>query len=112
MSTTTELREAAAAALGVEAGTIAAVRRAPAEGRYEVQDAMTGQIVVITLAVPTAEAADPEDGNGVDYDALTVPELDTILEARDLPRTGNKAEKVARLEEADAALTDPTGDVL
>jgi len=38
-----------------------------------------------------------------DYDELTKAELEEELEGRGLAKTGNKAELIARLEEADAA---------
>lgn len=37
------------------------------------------------------------------YDAMTKAELEDELESRGLPKTGNKDELVARLQEADAA---------
>lgn len=47
-------------------------------------------------------AAQAEHAAGA-YDELTKAELEEALEARDLPKTGNKADLIARLEEADAA---------
>lgn len=37
------------------------------------------------------------------YAAMTKADLETELESRDLPKTGNKDELIARLEENDAA---------
>ncbi len=38
------------------------------------------------------------------YGSMTKEELADELESRDLPKTGNKDELIARLEEADAAV--------
>lgn len=38
------------------------------------------------------------------YEDWTKEELSAELESRDLPKTGNKPELIARLEEADAAV--------
>ena len=38
---------------------------------------------------------------GRDYDALTKDELQELLELRGLPKSGNKEELVARLQESD-----------
>ena len=38
---------------------------------------------------------------GRDYDALTKDELQELLELRGLPKSGNKDELVARLQESD-----------
>jgi SAP domain-containing ribonucleoprotein len=45
------------------------------------------------------------------YDDMTVEELKDELYNRDLPVSGNKAELVARLEEADAPKAEPTESV-
>jgi hypothetical protein len=45
---------------------------------------------------------DDEAGEALEYDALTVAELQAELDRRGLPTTGKKAELVERLEEADA----------
>ncbi len=62
--------------------------------------AATGGPVITGLPVeePEASATAPPD-----YAALTVDQLRGLLAERDLPKTGTKAELVARLQEADAA---------
>jgi ribosomal protein L22 len=53
-------------------------------------------------AEPAASARPPEEG----WDSLKVDELKEELDARGLPKTGTKAELVARLEESDAGPGD------
>lgn len=43
----------------------------------------------------------------VDYAKKTVAELQEILKSRSLPHSGKKAELIARLNEADAAVEQP-----
>lgn len=49
----------------------------------------------------STDPADTGDVDSADYEALTVEELREALAARDLPRTGNKAELVDRLRDDD-----------
>jgi hypothetical protein len=68
------------------------------------QPAGTGP-VVSSPVVPfkPADADDDADDARASYDNNTVTELGDELAARGLPKTGNKADMVARLEEDDAA---------
>lgn len=51
---------------------------------------------------PTVHAKTAVTENG-SYDDMTKAELEEALVARDLPKTGNKDELIARLQEADSA---------
>lgn len=63
------------------------VAQAKAEAQVEEEDLLG----VTSEGVPLAP----------DYGSLKVDELVELLEKRDLPKAGNKAELIARLEEAD-----------
>ncbi len=54
-------------------------------------------------AGPSTRANGQESSSGNDYSSYTKEELQTVLENRGLPKTGNKPELIARLEEADSA---------
>lgn len=43
----------------------------------------------------------------VDYASLKVPELKKLLQEKQLPVTGNKADLIARLQEHDKATEEP-----
>ena len=49
------------------------------------------------------DLTEDEDSEDEGYEAMTVEELKDELEERGLPKSGNKAELVARLEEDDAS---------
>ncbi len=49
------------------------------------------------------EGSAGDEASAEGYDSQTKAELEAELESRGLPTSGNKAELVARLEEADAA---------
>lgn len=66
---------------------------------YEDDEDATKWSTVNTLP-PTAEATSDVDADG-SYDDLSKDELKELLEQRDLPVSGNKAELIARLEEDD-----------
>ena len=53
--------------------------------------------------VMEGSAGDEGVPDGGEYEGMTKAELEDALEARDLPKTGNKDELIARLQEADAA---------
>ena len=68
----------------------------PADGTWSPEISGDGS----GTALPPAE--EPSATAPPDYAALTVDQLRGLLAERDLPRTGTKAELVARLEAADA----------
>ncbi len=50
----------------------------------------------------TAQPSQPSQGADDEYDNMTNAELEDELVRRDLPKSGNKAEMIARLRESDA----------
>lgn len=60
-------------------------------------------VVPVDIAEPTTAATDEQGDNRELYEAETVADLKAELDRRDLPTSGNKAELVDRLVEADAA---------
>jgi hypothetical protein len=75
-----------------------AAEKVRADAEAEAQR-LRDQAAELEAQADAAESAADED----DLSSLTVPELDTRLEAADLPKTGTKDEKVARLQEAQSA---------
>ena len=55
---------------------------------------------------PFPEEEEPEEEEPVDYDSMTVAMLRDLLNERELPVSGVKAELVARLEEDDVGLSE------
>jgi hypothetical protein len=71
------------------------------DGRYEQIGVNSGGDAVYGLrgAHPVGTTAVAEQA--VEYEDMTKAELEELLVARDLPKTGNKDELVARLQEDD-----------
>lgn len=61
--------------------------------------ALRDRAAALEAEADAAEAAPDEDN----LETLTVPEIDSRLEAADLPKTGTKDEKIARLTEHQSA---------